>query len=210
MLKVGSKNLLELKLDILPEYVDEVIFIVGYFNEKIKAFFGDEYRGMKIRYVVQANPTGGTADALWSAKDLLKEKFIVMMGDDLYSKKDIDACLKYEWAHLLDKVKGKRSGGKTILDEDNTILDIVEGRHDDAEWWVGTNMFVLDTRVFTQTPVPKAAGSSEVGLPQTVLAASRAQHIPLHAVEATFWFQITEPEDLEAAEKALTQKVALK
>jgi NDP-sugar pyrophosphorylase family protein len=203
MLKVGDKNLLELKLEILPDSVDEVIFIVGYFNEKIKEFFGDEFQGRKITYIEQANPVGGTADALWSAKDILKDKFLVMMGDDLYSRKDIEEVCKYDWALLIDNVKGKRGGGKIVFDESKRIVDIVEGEHNDKEWWSGTNMFALDTRVFAQTPVPKAEGSSEVGLPQTVLAASRAQGIALHAIEATFWFQITAPKDLKDAEKAL-------
>jgi bifunctional UDP-N-acetylglucosamine pyrophosphorylase/glucosamine-1-phosphate N-acetyltransferase len=203
MLKVGQKNLLELKIDILPEYVDEVIFIVGYFSEKIKEYFGSEYNGKKITYVVQANPVGGTADALWAAKDILKDRFIVMMGDDLYSRADIDACLGYEWALLVDKVHGTRKAGQAVIDGKNIIHDIVEGEHAEEEWWSGTNMFVLDTRIFSQTPVPKAEGSSEVGLPQTVLAASRAQGIPLNAVYASFWFQITAPEDLIEAERIL-------
>jgi len=161
MLKVGDKNLLELKLEILPESVDEVIFIVGYFNEKIREFFGDEYRGKKIRYVEQANPVGGTADALWTAKDSLKDKFLVMMGDDLYSRADIEACMQYEWSLLIDKVHGTRKTGKAVI-EDGIIKDIIEGEHTGDEWWSGTNMFVLDTRVFAQTPVPKATGSSAV------------------------------------------------
>jgi UDP-N-acetylglucosamine diphosphorylase / glucose-1-phosphate thymidylyltransferase / UDP-N-acetylgalactosamine diphosphorylase / glucosamine-1-phosphate N-acetyltransferase / galactosamine-1-phosphate N-acetyltransferase len=199
----GGKNLLELKLEILPESVDEVIFVVGYFNEKIREFFGAEYMGKKITYVEQKNPTGGTADALWTAKDLLKDKFLVMMGDDLYSREDIEKCMQYEWAHLVDKVYGSRKAGLSVIDDNDVIQDIIEGDHDDSEWWVGTNMFILDTRIFTQTPVPKAEGSSEVGLPQTILVASRAQGIPLHAVYATFWIQITAPEDLMKAEEAL-------
>lgn len=203
MLKVGDKNLLQLKLEILPESVDEVIFIVGYFSEKIREFFGSEYDGRKITYVTQENPVGGTADALWAAKGILKDKFLVMMGDDLYSRADIDACVGHDWALLVDKVHGTRKTGKAVIDSDGVISDIIEGEHTGDEWWSGTNMFVLDTRVFAQTPVPKSEGSSEVGLPQTVLAACAAQGIPLHAVYATFWFQITAPEDLIEAEKAL-------
>ncbi len=203
MLKIGDKNLLELKLEILPESFDEVIFVVGYFNEKIREFFGDEYHGKKIKYVEQSNSVGGTADALWAAKDILKDKFLVMMGDDLYGREDVEICMKQEWALLVDKVRGTRRAGKAILDQDNNVLDIIEGDHTGEEWWSGTNMFALDTRIFAQIPVPKSPGSSEVGLPQTVLAASRTQGIPLKAVYARFWFQITTPEDLPKAEEAL-------
>ena len=199
MLKVGDKNLLELKMDILPESVDEVILIIGYLGNVIREYFGTEYAGKKITYVEQKNIVGGTADALWQARGILKDRFIVMMGDDLYAQKDIEECLKKEWALLVDNVHGKRSSGRVVTDETGNIVDILEGEHDAKEWLSSTNMFVLDTRIFNQTPVPKAPGSMELGLPQTVLAAAREQGITFSPVPATFWFQITEPADLASA-----------
>jgi NDP-sugar pyrophosphorylase family protein len=90
-----------------------------------------------------------------------------------------------------------------MTDDAGNIVDIVEGTHDATEWLSGTNMFVLDTRIFNQAPVPKAPDSKELGLPQTVLAAARAQGIAFSSVPATFWFQITEPGDLERAAKVV-------
>jgi bifunctional UDP-N-acetylglucosamine pyrophosphorylase/glucosamine-1-phosphate N-acetyltransferase len=200
MLKIGDKNLLELKINILPESVDEVILIIGYLGNVIREYFGTEYRGKKITYIEQKNIVGGTADALWQARGILKDRFVVMMGDDLYAKRDVEECLKKEWALLVDKIHGKRTSGRVTTDEKGNIVDIIEGEYDAEEWLSSTNMFVLDTRIFNQVPIPKAPDSRELGLPQTVLAAAREQGITFSPVPATFWFQITEPADLEKAE----------
>ena len=41
MLEVGKKNLIQHKLEILPDSVTEVILVIGYLGEKIMEFFGD-------------------------------------------------------------------------------------------------------------------------------------------------------------------------
>ncbi|MEN9412991.1 MAG: hypothetical protein RLZZ342_78 [Candidatus Parcubacteria bacterium] len=205
MLVVAGKNLIEHKLAALPADVDEVIFVVGYLGEVIKDFFGNSYDGKHIRYVEQKNIVGGTADALWSAQGMLHDRFIVMMGDDIYSKEDIVSCVSQsEWCQLVQRMDDIRSGGKISLDASGTIIDVVEGGDGRGEGYMGTNLFVLDDRVFLQEPVPKAPGSSELGLPQTVLAAARTQGIRFTAVPATSWIQITAPEDIAAAEAQLS------
>jgi UDP-N-acetylglucosamine diphosphorylase / glucose-1-phosphate thymidylyltransferase / UDP-N-acetylgalactosamine diphosphorylase / glucosamine-1-phosphate N-acetyltransferase / galactosamine-1-phosphate N-acetyltransferase len=203
MLKIGEKNLIEYKVDILPESIDEVILVVGYLGNVIREYFGTEYNGKKITYVEQKNIVGGTADALWQAREILKDRFIVMMGDDLYAQKDVEECLKKEWALLVDKVHGKRSSGRVITNESGNVVDVVEGQHDEEGWLTSTNMFVLDTRIFNQAPVPKATDSTELGLPQTVLAAARTQHVSFSPVLATFWFQVSGPVDLAIGETVL-------
>lgn len=202
MLVVAGKTLLEHKFDILPNDVDEIILVVGYKGEVIQNKFGTHYQGKKLSYVVQ-HSLDGTAGALWRVRPLLKNRFLVMMGDDIYSKIDIENCCKEEWALLVDRVHGKRSSGLVEFGVGNVITSVVEGEHDAEDWWSGTNMFVLDTRIFSCDPVPKSPDSDEFGLPQTVLAASRAQGTPLIAVKASSWIQITSPEDITLAEELL-------
>lgn len=196
MLEIAGKNLIEHKLDILPPDVDEVIIIVGYLREVIQDYFKDSFGGRKIRYAIQENIVGGTADALWQAKDMLHDRFIVMMGDDLYSAGDVQACMTVpDWALLTQDINETRSAGAVITDKTGEILSIQEGEHS-GTWKACTNLFVLDTRIFGFQPVPKAPGSLELGLPQTVIWAAKAAGISLRAVPATHWIQITAPEDL--------------
>jgi len=207
MLMLEGKTLLEHKFDILPDDVDEIIIVIGYLGDVIKEHYGDAYNGRKITYVTQENVVGGTADALWTAKDALKEKFVVLMGDDLYVREDIEACRVYEWAILVKQIPDLGTRGKVIVGSDNRVIDILEHEnHTGGEGLAGTNMFILDTRIFKHHLVPRSAHIQEFGLPQTVADASKALGVPLHVVPATWWVQITGPEDVDTAGQALRER----
>lgn len=202
MLEVAGKTLLEHKFDALPEDVHEIILIVGYLKEKIIERFGHSYKGKQITYIEQENIVGGTMDALVQARANLTEKFLVMMGDDIYSSADIAAVLTHDWALLVQRVPDTSVGGRVIIDSEHNVLDILEGGP--GEGAVNTNMLVLDPRIFSYPAVVKKPGSAELGLPQTVIAASKASGIPLHVVEATRWIQISSPDDIAAATATLS------
>ena len=203
LLKIGEKNLLELKFDILPASIEEVIVVVGYLGDKIQETLGAVYKGKRVRYVVQSNPAGGTADALWSARDMLHDRFVIMMGDDLYSATDLEACSAVpDWGLLVSPMEGARSGGNVHFDLQGTIGSIEEGEHEGV-WYACTNLFVLDSRIFATAPVPKAPGSSELGLPQTVLFSAQKQGISIQAVPATGWIQITDQADIARVEAGM-------
>lgn len=202
MLHVLGKTLLEHKFDALPEEVHEIVLIVGYLKEVIRERFGESYSGKKLTYIEQDNIVGGTMDALMQAKNVLREKFIVMMGDDIYAPEDIRAVLAHEWALLVARVPDTSVGG-SIVEEGGRVVDILE-HSVSGEGLISTNLFALDPRIFDFPAVPKAPGSTEFGLPQTVLAASRKSGITLSLVEATQWLQITAPDDIARAERVLS------
>src|SRR3989338_3733767 len=85
LLEISGKPLLQYEFDSLPEVVDEVIIIVGYMGSMIQQRFGGIYKDKKIFYVEQ-DVLDGTAGALWRAKDILSDRFLVMMADDLYGR----------------------------------------------------------------------------------------------------------------------------
>lgn len=204
MLQVLGKSLIEHKLEVLPETVDEVILVIGYHGDVIRAAFGDSWNGKRIRYVVQEE-LNGTMASLALARPYLTGRFVVMMGDDLYAREDIDTCFASpDWSVLVQQTDSMGAGGRMVMDEAGHIVAIEEGDHRGKPGLMNTNMLVLDPRIFDYPMVPKATGSDEYGLPQTVLAASLASGIPLRAIAATFWFQITAPEDLVAAERVLS------
>jgi NDP-sugar pyrophosphorylase family protein len=203
LLEVAGKTLLEHKFDMLPYDVDEVIIIVGYLGGEIHDRFGGSYKDKRVLYVEQERITG-TAGALWQAKSVLHDRFLVMMGDDLYAKQDADRCIAMQgWMMLVQKTQEMHQGGKVILDKKGNITDIKEGDHGGESGFENTGLFALDTRIFDFDLIPKAPGSEEFGLPQTVLAASKKGNIVFSAMESTFWIQITAPEDLKKAEELL-------
>jgi len=205
MLLVHGKTLLARKLDILPPSIAEVIFIVGYHGALIREAFGTEYNGIKITYVEQ-DELNGTMGAVSLARPYITGKFIVMMGDDLYGAEEVaQACQAPDWAVVVEKTENMGSGGKVLVNKHDLITGIEEGDHRGTPGCMNTNLIVLDERIFDfpMTAIRTASGKEEYGLPQTVVAVAKGAHIPLHAVYATSWIQITAPEDLKKAEALL-------
>lgn len=207
LLEVGGKTLLEHKLDILPNDVDEIILIVGYFGSTIQSRFGGVYGDKKILYVEQER-LDGTAGALWRARSILKDQFLVMMGDDIYSQEDIIRCVSKTggWTMLVQEMEHMNMGGRVSTDKKGNIVGVEEGDYAGKPGLINTNMFMLDTRIFNSPMVLKATGSDEFGLPQTAVTAAKKQGIPFYAIPATFWIQITTPEDLQKAGEILAQQ----
>lgn len=73
---VAGKPLLSHIVAALPSAVDEIILVVGYRGEQIRAYCGDEFMGRKVTYVEQVEQRG-TAHALWLCKDLLSGSVFV-------------------------------------------------------------------------------------------------------------------------------------
>src|SRR3989344_511325 len=104
LLKIGNKTILEQTLESLPEEIEEVILVIGYLGEQIKNLIGGSFAGKKVTYVEQKE-LKGTADAIFECKDLLRGRFLVLMGDDLYNKRDLENLIKSPLAILVSEVK---------------------------------------------------------------------------------------------------------
>ena len=87
-IEVANKPVLEHNLEQLLGLVNEIIIIVGYKKDMIMDRFGDNYKGIKITYVIQEEQLG-TGHAVLMAEKFVNEKFLVMNGDDLFSRKDM-------------------------------------------------------------------------------------------------------------------------
>ncbi|TSC61103.1 MAG: bifunctional UDP-N-acetylglucosamine pyrophosphorylase / Glucosamine-1-phosphate N-acetyltransferase [Parcubacteria group bacterium Gr01-1014_107] len=201
LLRVAGKTLLEHKLENLPSEIDEVVILIGYLKDQITNHLGGKHSGRKISYVVQKELLG-TGHGLWQLKDILKERFLVMNGDDLYSREDMEECLKAPWSILVKEVDFLEAGGRVVLKPDGKSLSgIIEGNnHGQSRALVNTGLYVLGKEIF-DFPLVQIPGREEYGLPQTLLQA--ANDFPIEIVRSKFWFPITEPEDLRKAEEIL-------
>jgi len=196
--EVLGKNLLEWKLAALPASITEVIFIVGYQGEQIRAFFGDVWGGRTIQYAEQKE-LDGSAGALLCARGLIRGRFLVMMGDDLYTKKDIERVLAHPLSVLVQEVENKEMGGEMVAHPDGTFATIIEEKHFVERGLVNTGLYVLDLRYFKHPPVPIGGSSTEFGLPHTL--AILAKEVPVNMERASAWMQVSTPEDLKTAEE---------
>lgn len=213
MLEVAGKPLLEYKFEALPDSIDEVILIIGYLGSVIQQHFGGEFAGKRITYIEQDN-LNGTAGALWMAKDLLQDRFLIMAGDDIYAREDVEECIKpnASWKMLVQQMPEMHRAGSVMIGEDGYISEIIESSQENtgrlAPGIASTSLFVVDTRLFACPMIPKFPGSQEYGHPQSIVAAARTLGVPLEPVFTDKWIQITAPQDLVHAAQILTKKAS--
>src|SRR4030042_1021823 len=97
MLPIGNKPILAYVVKALVENgLMDIIMVVGYKKERIMSFFGDGSKfGAKITYVVQEKQLG-TAHALLYVKNMVKEDFVLVAGDNIVDKETISRIIQHD------------------------------------------------------------------------------------------------------------------
>lgn len=192
LLRIGNKSLLEYNLDQLNGLVKEVILIVGFKANSIKKELKNKYKKLKISYALQ-KPQLGTGHALSVVKRKIKDRFIVLMGDDLYSRKDIKKCVKHKYSVLAQKVKNpKRFGIYTV--KNGYVTDLVEKPKKPASNLANTALYVLDKNIFNELKKVKRSKRGEYELTDAVKALAKKEKVK--CITATKWIPVGYPWNL--------------
>ncbi|MDI6777909.1 MAG: sugar phosphate nucleotidyltransferase [Patescibacteria group bacterium] len=203
MLKINGRPTLEYILDSLPDDIEEIIVVVNYLGEQIKKYFGDSYKGRKIIYAFH-EALDGTGGAVHSAKKFLKGKFLVLNGDDLYFKTDIEKLIREDLGVLGWEVDDPSKYGVIKTNEKGELVDIIEKPKIPDFRLINTGAIVLDKRFFDYPLVQIT--DTEFGLPQTL--AQMAKDYPVKVLKATHWMAVGNPEDLEKAQREIKKFIS--
>jgi NDP-sugar pyrophosphorylase family protein len=195
MLPINGKPKLAYSIETLPQEITEVVLIVGYLKECIMDFFGDSYAGRAIQYVVHET-IDGTGKVLHSAKDILNNRFLVTMGDDLYCRDDLEKLMEYDVAVLALEVGDSSQFGALKTDANGKLEAILERPHDAKYRLVNTGAYML-TKDFFRYPLVKIS-ETEYGLPQTMMQMKKNDEIMV--ISARDWFPIGDPQALKEAQ----------
>lgn len=198
MLKLKGKPILEYKINALPKEITEIVFVIGYYGEHIMNHFGRYFGGRKITYVFQ-HVLNGTGGALHLAKSVLKDRFLVVFGDDLYHKKDIKNLLKHELAVLAKEVDDPSKFGIIKTNRKGYVIDIVEKPKRSKERLALTGVYVLNKKMFEYDLVMSDSGEFYL----TDILTEMAKDHKIKVEKATGWHPIGTPEDLKRAEEVI-------
>lgn len=146
LLKIANKEILHRSLETLKGLVDEVVLIVGYKREMIEDFLEGKKYGFKITLVEQKERLG-TGHAVLQSKPHLKDRFILMNGDDYYSRRDLEKLIKHNYAILTRKVDDPSKFGVCFADR-GMLKKIVEKPKIPVSYQGNTGCYVLDSKVF--------------------------------------------------------------
>lgn len=195
---LNGKPILEHILNVLPDRVGEVILVVGYLRDKIRDHFGDNFRGKKIKYVFQKDQRG-TFHALKQARRFLKDDFLILMADDVYSKKDLTNLAKSKNAILVKRVKGPSEKFGACLTKNDCLLDIREKEMGVRFKFASCGAYKLGMSIFSEPIIYGSNGEEWL----SSMVGSLAGRNEIRIIKATKWFPIATVQDLEKVEKLL-------
>ena len=193
--------------------IREVIVVIGFLGERIKEYLGEGKRlGLKIEYINNKEWEKGNALSLMAAKPFIKQNFILLMADHLFSP----SILK-----RLKKEKVKEGEGILVVDcqphryidiPESTKVEIRNGKVLDIgkelKNWTGIDcgIFLLSPSIFEvfEQSIKRSRGSLSEGMR---LLAKEGRLRTLGLEEGEFWIDIDTYKELKQAEKILCKNL---
>lgn len=200
MVEVNGRPILEHSLKNLPKEIDEIVLVIGYLGDVIKNHFGSSFNGLKIKYVYQPEAKG-TGDALYRAKDFIKEEaFMLLYADDLYHPADLQECVSDAPTVLVKESEHPEKFGVCLVDKNGMLLDILEKQANPPGNLVNIGVYALDSGIFSVPQVFLLNGESNLA----AQIGNWAKTKRIKTVKARFWHPIGYPEDILKAEEYLS------
>ena len=126
--------------------IKELIIVQGQKKDIEKELKNYKFQNLKTKYVIQKKPLG-TGDALKRAKAFIKDKFILLYGDDFYSEEDIKKCLKKKPCILIKQVQNPNNFGQVVVQK-NRVKKLIEKPKKKVSRLVNTGLYLLDKSIF--------------------------------------------------------------
>lgn len=202
LLMVGGKALIEHILDRLEGITDEAVLVVGFGKEQISDKLGKKYGNIEIKYAEQSEARG-TGHALLQAEKFIgkNEKFLIMMGDNLYPRDFIKACASYAGFSILGQEMENTEDFGVLETEDIFLRGITEKPKLPSSKLVNTGLYVLDDSVFKALKSLKISPRKEYELTDAV--SILAGETRIRCFKTSGWIPITYPWDLLKANRSI-------
>lgn len=191
--------------------IKEFVVVTGYLGEKIKRFLGDGSRyGIKICYVENGRWRMGNGISVYEARDNLKEKFILVMSDHIFSPKILSAlgvCEIGKDESMLFVDKGMRY----VFDlDDATKVKVIDGKIVD----IGKNLARyngVDMGIFICSPyifnvLERNIREGYYSLTDAIRELAKQGKMKAYCIQddEAYWIDIDTLESVKIAEKILS------
>ncbi len=202
LIEICGKPLLAHIVETLPDVVDELIIVIGYKGDMIREYCGTEFLGRKVSYVVQENPKGGTADAVFQAAPLMHGTFFVIHGDDILGREALEEVSTKQHGMLAAQAEDPTKFGVLVMHDDGTLNTIIEKPENPPSDLVNIGGFVLTTDIFKYPAEPSPKGERYL----TDCVTAYAKDHPVSVVVEDLWITVGNPDDIAKAEAILCPK----
>lgn len=200
LFSIFGKTILEYNLDELDGLVSEVIVIVGYKKEMIMEKIGKKYGTMKITYI-EDDKVEGTGSSAKLAYSHLRDKFLLLNGDDFYAKADIKKAID-KCPSILVKEHENPSCFGVIDEEEGYAKNIIEKPDNPPSKLVNSALYCLPKSIFDYEIERSPRGEYEF----TDYIRKFIHEKKLRICEASFWAPASHPWDIFNAVPYLFEK----
>jgi len=211
MTKYNTKPLLEYIVCALRDLgVENFVFVVNYKKEVIVDYFGDGSKfGINIKYVVQENPKGGTADAVSYVHGKVRgEKFFVIYGDNVFDPKILEEILakadRYDGVLCGKEMQNVTQYG-TFRIEGDLVKEIAEKSLNPPSKIVFTGLMVLPSAIFDAINKTGISVRGQKELTESIGLLAKKGFRLGYVVADKFWIDPRNKEDVDAIEKFYEQ-----
>ena len=214
LIRVGGKPLLEHCLNALKAAgIEETLIVIHYMGDAIRTYFGDGKNfGLKIGYVEQREVLG-TGNAVSIAEQYVKEDFVLVYGDLLFS---VDALKKVVALHEKEKpaatmavVPVEKPENYGIVELENSrVKNIIEkpSRDKAPTNLANAGIYVFSTEIFEKIKQTKASVRGEWEITDAISLLLKEKTVLGVEISKDEWLDIGRPWDLLKANRWILQR----
>jgi len=198
LIEVAGKPVIHRLFEELPDAISEVVVVIGHKGEMIRNYLGGAFGDKKISYL-EIKEQLGTGHVLLGCREYVKndERFLVIYGDNIYRKNDLERLVANKRAILVRRVPGHRGTGVVTVDSSGRVLKIIEKPDHPISELVVTGAYLLDSNVWNYKPRKRENGEYYIN---DMLEGLIDNH-GVYAEQAEFWMPVGTSEELQNAEK---------
>ncbi len=201
LLKVANKTILERNIEAVEGLSEEIILVVGYKKDMIIDFAKKKFPGLKIKFVWQNEPLG-TGHAVSILEGCIMGKFLLLMGDNIYSKKDVHEIAKKQYSILVKKVKNPELFG-VITEKDGIVAGLIEKPNNPSSDLVSCALYSLDKKIFELLKKVKKSERNEYELTDAIKELAKNERV--YCIHSDSCLQISYPWDILEADREIRQ-----
>jgi UDP-N-acetylglucosamine diphosphorylase/glucosamine-1-phosphate N-acetyltransferase len=201
MISIADKPILQFIIESLAKVgIRNIVLVVGYRKEQVFDYFGSgEKLGVNITYVTQARQLG-TAHALVQAKDLVKDEFLVLPGDNLIEASTIAEFAEIKPTAVLVKRVSDPVRYGVVNTQRGKVSGIIEKPKEAGSNLVNTGIYSFTKEVFDHM-------ENVLDIPDVLNNLLNEGHSIKAAETSGTWLDVIYPWDVISLNNAILQNI---
>ena len=223
MVNVCGETLIKRMLDQISEHdFKQIVFVIGYFGDKLKSFIGAQYKNIPVKYV--ENPDYATTNNIYSlylAKDyLIKDDTILFESDLMFESSILNDIISNPYPNLSATAKYENwmDGTVVTIDDDKNILSFIPKKDfifsNTVNYYKTINIYKLSASFSANNYLPfleaysRTMGNNEYYEDVLrVIAFLNHSTLKAHVINSEQkWYEIDDIQDVDIAETLFSNK----